>query len=100
VGALYCEGVLLAEHHRYRDAIGRWQRVIELEPAGRFARRARRDARTAVDLEHILGARALAQDTPPQGAAPTGRATPPSGAYGTRATARSAPAVARGGGGR
>jgi hypothetical protein len=28
--------------------------VIELEPAGEFARRARREARTAADLQAIL----------------------------------------------
>lgn len=55
VGALYHEGVLLAEQHRYREAIERWNRVVQLEPAGEYARRARRDARTAADLQHIFG---------------------------------------------
>jgi tetratricopeptide (TPR) repeat protein len=54
VGALYYEGVLLNEQKRFRDAILRWRRVIELEPAGEFARRARRDARTAADLQAIF----------------------------------------------
>jgi superkiller protein 3 len=54
-GALYHEGVLLAEQHRYREAIERWNRVVDLEPAGEYARRARRDARTAADLQHIFG---------------------------------------------
>ena len=54
VGALYYEGVLLAEQHRYREAIERWHKVIEVDPAGEFARRARRDARTAADLQHIF----------------------------------------------
>ena len=53
-GATYFEGVLLAEQHRYREAIERWQKVIELEPSGEYARRARRDARTAADLQHIF----------------------------------------------
>ncbi|HET7187886.1 MAG TPA: tetratricopeptide repeat protein, partial [Gemmatimonadaceae bacterium] len=53
-GALYYDGVLLNEQKRFREAIDRWRRVIELEPAGEFARRARRDARTAADLHAIL----------------------------------------------
>jgi tetratricopeptide (TPR) repeat protein len=56
-GALYYQGVLLAEQHRYRDAIGRWQRVVDVEPASEFARRARRDARTAADLQRIFRSR-------------------------------------------
>jgi tetratricopeptide (TPR) repeat protein len=54
VGALYYEGVLLNEQKRFREAIDRWRRVIDLEPAGEFARRARRDARTAADLQAIF----------------------------------------------
>ena len=57
VGALYYEGALLAEQHRYREAIERWHKAIELEPGGEYARRARRDARTAADLQHIFSAR-------------------------------------------
>jgi cytochrome c-type biogenesis protein CcmH/NrfG len=53
-GALYYDGVLLNEQKRFREAIERWRRVIELEPAGEFARRARRDARTAADLHAIF----------------------------------------------
>jgi tetratricopeptide (TPR) repeat protein len=56
VGALYYDGALLNEQKRFRDAILRWRRVIELEPAGEYARRARRDARTAADLHAILSA--------------------------------------------
>ena len=56
-GALYHEGVLLAEQHRYRDAIDRWNRVVEVDGDGEFARRARRDARTAADLQHIFASR-------------------------------------------
>jgi flavin-dependent dehydrogenase len=56
-GALYFEGSLLAGQHRYREAIERWHRVIDLEPAGEYARRARRDARTAADLQYIFSAR-------------------------------------------
>jgi tetratricopeptide (TPR) repeat protein len=57
VGALYFEGVLAAEQHRYREAIDRWRRVVDLEPASEFARRARRDTRTAADLQRIFAAR-------------------------------------------
>ncbi len=57
VGALYHEGAILAEQHRYRDAVDRWQRVLELGPATEYARRARREMRSAVDLQRILGAR-------------------------------------------
>jgi superkiller protein 3 len=57
VGALYHEGALLADQHRYRDAIDRWHRVIEHAPSGDFARRARREIRTAGDLQRIFGAR-------------------------------------------
>ncbi|HVE78796.1 MAG TPA: hypothetical protein VNA89_08040, partial [Gemmatimonadaceae bacterium] len=58
-GALYYEATLFAEQHRVREAIERWHRVIDLEPAGEYARRARRDARTAADLQHIFNAREL-----------------------------------------
>jgi len=52
--ALYYEGALLAEQHRYREAITRWQQVVAIEPDGEWAQRARRDARTATDLENIF----------------------------------------------
>ncbi len=32
----------------------KWHKVIDVDPAGEFARRARRDARTAADLQHIF----------------------------------------------
>ena len=57
VGALYWEGVLLAEQRRYQEAVARWQRVVDLEPAGDYARRARRDVRTAADLQRIFAGR-------------------------------------------
>ena len=57
VGSLYFEGVLAADQHRYREAIERWRRVVDLEPASEYARRARRDSRTAVDLQRIFVAR-------------------------------------------
>src|SRR6185312_6161782 len=49
-GATFYDGVVLAAQKRYRDAIARWERVIALEPAGEYARRARREMRTAEDL--------------------------------------------------
>lgn len=58
VAALYFDGVLRAEGRRFAEAIACWQRVIALEPASEYARRARRDARTAADLQRIFVARA------------------------------------------
>jgi cytochrome c-type biogenesis protein CcmH/NrfG len=58
VGALYFEGSLLAELHRFREASERWRRVIALDPASTYARRARRDLRSASDLQRILTLRA------------------------------------------
>lgn len=58
VGALYHEGALLAEQHRYREAIDRWRHVVDLAPASDYSRRARREIRTASDLQRIFGARA------------------------------------------
>ncbi len=60
VGALYHQGLLLAKQHRYRDAIQRWERVVDLEPVSEFARRARRDVRTASDLTKIFGTQSVA----------------------------------------
>ena len=57
VGALYFTGVLAADYHRYREAIDCWRRVVDLEPASEYARRARRDTRTAADLQRIFAAR-------------------------------------------
>lgn len=54
VAALYFHAVMLADAHRHEEAIVEWQRVIELEPASPFARRASRDARTAQDLRRIF----------------------------------------------
>jgi len=51
------EGVLLAEQYQFRDAIERWQRVIELAPSSGHARRARREIRSATDLQGIFSAR-------------------------------------------
>ena len=58
VGALFHEGALLAEQHRYREATDRWREVIELQPTSDYARRARREIRTAGDLQRIFGAKA------------------------------------------
>ena len=64
VGALYFDGVLLAENRQFDGALDRWSSVIALEPAGDFARRARRDTKTALDLQRIFSAR----DAAPHGA--------------------------------
>lgn len=57
IGALFHEGSILFEQRRYRDAIDRWERVIELGSNSEYGRRARREIRTASDLQRILGAR-------------------------------------------
>ena len=57
VGALFHEGSLLAEQRRYRDAIERWNKVVDLGPTSEYGRRARREIRTASDLQAILGSR-------------------------------------------
>src|SRR5204862_2576711 len=57
VGALYHEGALLGEQQRFPEAVARWRRVIDLAPTSDFARRARRDIRTAGDLQKIFATR-------------------------------------------
>ena len=47
--AVYFDGVFIALRRDYEGAIARWAQVIELEPAGEFAHRARRDTRAAAD---------------------------------------------------
>ncbi|HVH19521.1 MAG TPA: hypothetical protein VNF72_14585, partial [Myxococcota bacterium] len=56
IGALYYDGILLTDQKRFREAIERWRKVIDLDPSGEFARRARREARTAMDLDAIFAA--------------------------------------------
>jgi tetratricopeptide (TPR) repeat protein len=56
IGALYYDGVLLTDQKRFREAVERWRKVIDLDPAGDFSRRARREARTAMDLDAIFSA--------------------------------------------
>jgi cytochrome c-type biogenesis protein CcmH/NrfG len=58
VGALFHEGALLAEQKRYREAIMRWEKVISHAPASEYAKRAKREMRTASDLARIFGDRA------------------------------------------
>jgi tetratricopeptide (TPR) repeat protein len=48
--ATFYDGVILAGQKRYREAVERWRRVVELEPAGDYARRSRREMRTAENL--------------------------------------------------
>jgi tetratricopeptide (TPR) repeat protein len=57
VGALFHEGLLFAEQRRYHDAVARWEKVIELGGSTAYGRRARREIRTATDLQRILSAR-------------------------------------------
>jgi tetratricopeptide (TPR) repeat protein len=52
--ALYYEGALFAEQHRFREAIERWEKVVQVDPDGQYGRRARRDGRTAADLARIF----------------------------------------------
>jgi cytochrome c-type biogenesis protein CcmH/NrfG len=60
VGALFHEGGILGEQRRYRDAVQRWEKVIELAPTSDYARRARREIRTANDLQRVFGSRGAA----------------------------------------
>ncbi|MDQ3517747.1 MAG: tetratricopeptide repeat protein [Gemmatimonadota bacterium] len=53
-GAIYYEGAVMAGRNCYRDAIERWDRVVRLAPGSEWADRARRDARTAVELRRIF----------------------------------------------
>jgi tetratricopeptide (TPR) repeat protein len=53
-GAMFFAGVVLAQLKQYREAVGMWERVIAVDPAGPFAQEARRHARTALDLQHIF----------------------------------------------
>jgi tetratricopeptide (TPR) repeat protein len=73
VGALFHEGALLVEQKRYREAITRWEQVITLAPASEYAKRAKREMRTASDLARIFGDRASHQNQN-GGAAATTRA--------------------------
>jgi tetratricopeptide (TPR) repeat protein len=54
VTALYHEGRWLADQRRFDEALERWERVIALDPAGEFARLAKRDVRTAQDMRAIF----------------------------------------------
>jgi len=57
-GALFHQGTIYAEQRRYAQAMEKWQRVIELGGTTEYARRARREIRSASDLQSILGERA------------------------------------------
>jgi hypothetical protein len=54
VGAHFFSGVVMARLRRYTEAVQMWDRVIELEPDGPYAREARKHARSALDLKHIF----------------------------------------------
>ena len=51
---MFHTGVALARMHRYAEAVEAWEQVTRLDPGGPFAQRARRHARTALDLQHIF----------------------------------------------
>jgi hypothetical protein len=98
VGALYFQGVLLAAQHRFREAIGVWNRVMAIAPEGDYARRARRDVRTASDLERIFAKDAHGEPRTGPGRAALPRPSLPFGSAGpvTRPAAE-LPARANGG---
>ncbi|HEY4058526.1 MAG TPA: tetratricopeptide repeat protein, partial [Kofleriaceae bacterium] len=75
VGALYHEGALLVEQKRYREAITRWERVIANAPASEYAKRAKREMRTAADLARIFGDRTTNEKKPSRTSGPTSTAT-------------------------
>jgi tetratricopeptide (TPR) repeat protein len=54
VGAVFHVGVAQARLQRYGEAVEAWEQVTRLDPSGPYAQRARRHARTAVDLQHIF----------------------------------------------
>jgi len=68
VRALFHRGVLLARRRHFRDAIDCWKSVVAREPAGELARRARREMRSAEDLQQILTVRLSATDGSPTAA--------------------------------
>jgi tetratricopeptide (TPR) repeat protein len=57
-GALFHEAVLFARQGRISDAEARWRRVVDLDPTGSYASRARLEIRNRSDLETALDARA------------------------------------------
>jgi tetratricopeptide (TPR) repeat protein len=75
VGALYHEGALLVEQKRYREAITRWERVIAHAPASDYAKRAKREMRTAADLARIFGDRTTNDKKPSRVSVPTSTTT-------------------------
>ncbi len=54
IAANFFTGVALARLRRYREAASAWERVVRLDSGGPFAQRARRHARSALDLQHIF----------------------------------------------
>ncbi|HEX7938633.1 MAG TPA: tetratricopeptide repeat protein, partial [Gemmatimonadaceae bacterium] len=50
IGALYYEGAILVEQERYREAVERFQKVVDTAPTTEYARKARRDIKSATDL--------------------------------------------------
>jgi tetratricopeptide (TPR) repeat protein len=52
--ALFHRGLAEAKRRRYGAAIADWERVVQIEPTGPLAARARAQARSARELAHIL----------------------------------------------
>jgi cellulose synthase operon protein C len=76
VAALFHTGLLLSRRRRWREAAECWHQVVRRDPMGEYGRRARREMRSAHDLEQILRGRlsGIAQDEPvppPSGPAPS-----------------------------
>lgn len=58
VGAMFHQGIVLAGEKRFAEAIALWDRLIAIEPASEFARRARRESKSAAELLQVFGGRA------------------------------------------
>ena len=54
VGAVFFAGVVCARQRRYQEAVAHWERVIALDPSSPYAQKAKKNARTAMDLAHIF----------------------------------------------
>jgi hypothetical protein len=43
-----------AKQRRYAEAVAHWERVIAIDPSDPYAQKAKKNARTAADLQHIF----------------------------------------------
>ncbi|HYD51153.1 MAG TPA: tetratricopeptide repeat protein [Gemmatimonadaceae bacterium] len=71
VKALYHRGVLLARRRRFREAIECWKLVVAHEPGGELGHRARREMRSAEDLQQIMKARLAREESAAPGPGPS-----------------------------